>query len=564
MGRIIGIDLGTTTTEASIIEDGKPVMIQNSSGNIIVPSAVGLDADGNWVVGERARAQYLLSPENTAIEIKRLMGSSEKIRLGSQSYSAVELSAKLLEFVRTYASRYLNEEIDRAVISVPAYFDDIKRQQTLKAGQMAGFQVERILNEPTAASMSYGIEHLDEESHILVYDLGGGTFDVTLLEMFDGVLEAKASSGDNELGGKDFDEAIVKYLSDQFMAKHGINLMKDAFARNKLKEAAENGKKELSTEEKITISIPMIAKKDSLPLALEEEIDRELFLKLTGHLLERTHGPIETVLSDAGIEKHDIDRIILVGGSTRMPLVSEDIEAFLNKKPERAVNPDFAVAEGAAIQAGLIEGSISREDSIMMTDVNPYTLGIRAGDGFSFDNMSVIIPRNITIPAKRSEIYTTSHDYQREARIEVYQGESSFASHNHFLGEFMVEGIPSKRRGKEKIQVDFSYDLNGMLDVKATICSTGQDASVVINMMEETEDPNARLEKWKDSPHEKKFRSVIRRAEKRLKKAEEEGDYLSQASLFSLLKELKEAIIEDDIEAGEEIEQDLIDLLREL
>lgn len=341
---IIGIDLGTSTTEAAVIRDGKPVMIVNLDQEIITPSAVGIDNGGNWVIGEKARAQYLLSPDNTAIEVKRKIGTNEKIMLGKQSCTPVALSAKLLEYVRTYVSEYLEEEVTRAVISVPAYFDDIQRQATVRAGMEAGFQVERIINEPTAAALSYGLDHMEEESHILVYDLGGGTFDVTLLEMFDGVLEVKASNGDNRLGGKDFDEKLMDWLNGQFQKKYGVDLRKDMYACVRLKEEAERCKKALSTQESYHVLVPMIIEKAGQPLALDETVTAEQFEELVRELLERTHRPMEVVLADSGILPSEIDRVILVGGSTRMPVVEKDIRDFLNMEPSRAVDPDYAVA----------------------------------------------------------------------------------------------------------------------------------------------------------------------------------------------------------------------------
>lgn len=566
MNTIIGIDLGTSTTEAAVIKDGKPVMLLNLEQEVITPSAIGIDAGGNWVVGEKARAQYLLSPENTAIEIKRKIGTDERIAIGRQTYTPVALSAKLLEYVKTYASEYLEEEITRAVISVPAYFNDIQRQATVRAGQEAGLQVERIINEPTAAALSYGLEHMEEESHILVYDLGGGTFDVTLLEMFDGVLEVKASNGDNQLGGKDFDEKLMDYLNEQFQKKHGVDLRKNTFARVKLKEEAERCKIALSTQESYHVLVPMITEKAGEPLALDEVVTAGQFAEMAGELLERTHLPVDVVLSDSGILQTEIDRVILVGGSTRMPLVAKDIEAYLGIVPEPAVNPDYAVAEGAAIQAGIIEGSIRPEESIMMTDVNPYTLGIRVMDDFSYDRMGVVIPRNVTIPTTRNQTYYTSWDGQTVAHVEVYQGESSIASSNHFLGDFAIGGIPAAKAGSEKIQVQFSYNMNGMLDVKASIPSTGSEASIEINMLEETDSRRERIDvsKWKESPVAKQFRTVIRRAEKALKSPQIQYEPFLEEELEDNLYDLKEALVKEDLERAREIEEELLDILEGL
>ncbi len=561
MNTVIGIDLGTSTTEAAVIQNGKPLMIFNLENEIITPSAVGIDETGEFVIGEKARAQYLLSPEKTAIEVKRKIGTNETISLGEDSYTPVELSAKLLEYVKTYASNYLKTEINRAVISVPAYFDDLQRQATVEAGKKAGLEVMRILNEPTAAALSYGLEHMEEESHILVYDLGGGTFDVTLLEMFDGVLEVKASSGDNQLGGKDFDEKIMNWLIEQFQNKYHVDLTADNFAMVKLKEEAERCKKALSKDPSYHILIPMIAEKSGEPLALDETITVEAFEEMTKELIDRTHPPIDVVLADSGILPEEINRVILVGGSTRMPLVAKDIGHYLKMEPAQAVNPDYAVAEGAAIQAGIIEGSIQPEDSIIITDVNPYTLGIRVIDEYSVDRMAVVIPRNVTIPVTRSETYFTSSDNQTVAHIEIYQGESSAASRNHFLGDFEVHGIPPK-----KAKVEFSYNLNGMLNVTATIPSTGADASIEINMMQETtpEEELIDVSKWKDAPNAAEFRTIIRRAEKMLNDPLVHNDKLVKDDLETAVYELKEALILDDPELAKVCESDLMYLLDEL
>lgn len=566
MSIIIGIDLGTSTTEAAVIRDGKPVMIMNPEQEVITPSAVGLDQSGNWVVGERARAQYLLSPGNTAIEVKRKIGTEEEVRLGRQSYTPVKLSAKLLEYVKAYASEYLEEEVTRAVISVPAYFDEIQRQATVRAGMEAGLQVERIINEPTAAALSYGLEHMEEESHILVYDLGGGTFDVTLLEMFDGVLEVKASSGDNRLGGKDFDEKLMQWLNERFKRKYGTDLLSDRYAMVKLKEEAERCKKALSTQESYHVLVPMILERGGVPLALDEEITVGQFEGIVQELMERTHKPIDVVLADSGIMPEEIDRVILVGGSTRMPIVARDILEYLNIMPQQAVNPDYAVAEGAAVQAGMIQGSIRPEDGIVMTDVNPYTLGIRVMDGMTDDRMSVVIPRNATIPVTRNEIYYTSWDYQTVAHIEVYQGESSIASSNHFLGEFAVNGVPPAKAGKEKIGVQFSYNLNGMLEVKASVLSTGEDASIEINMLEDSDSGDTRIdvENWRESPLARQFRTAVRRGEKALGSQRLQYEPFLREAIESCLYSLKEALVMEDLEAAKDAEDELMDLLLEL
>lgn len=565
MSTVIGIDLGTSTTEAAVIRDGVPVMLLNNEQQVVIPSAVGIDDGGNYVTGEKARAQYLLEPERTAIEIKRKIGTGEKITLGEKEHTPAELSAMLLKYVREYASEYLGEEITQAVISVPAYFDDLQRQETVEAGKLAGFQVERIINEPTAAALSYGLAHMEEESHILVYDLGGGTFDVTLLEMFGGVLEVKASSGDNMLGGKDFDECLIEYLAGEFQAKHGISLRKDRYAMVKLKEQAEWCKKELSAHDSCRVVIPFIARKNDEPLALDETVTVELFEKLIGELVERTHYPIDVVLADSGLLPSDIDRVLLVGGSTRVPLIRKDIERYLGIVPSLAVNPDYAVAEGAAIQAGMIGGTILHEDGLIMTDVNPYTLGVRVWNGVTDDCMSVVIPRNVTIPVTRKEIYYTSSDGQTEAHIQVYQGESAAVSKNHFLGDFTVQGIPPKRAGEEQIEIEFSYNLNGMLGVVATITSTRARAAIKINMMEGEElDERIDVSKWKEASAAVQYRSLVRKAERMMKRPEIKEDTFFYDDLEEAVYLLKKAILEDNMRAAGEMEEELKDMLGEL
>ncbi len=563
---IIGIDLGTATTEAAVFRNGKPEMIPNFDGNLVTPSVVGMDESGNFIIGEKAKAQFLMAPDRTVIEIKRKMGTQEPTPIGRQSFSPVEISAMLLEYVKRYASQYLEEEIDRAVISVPAYFDDIQRQAVVEAGKKAGFTVERIINEPTAAALSYGISHLEEESHILIYDLGGGTFDVTLLELFGGVLEVKASSGDNSLGGKDFDEALIHWLRTRFEDKYQISLEGNVYAMARLKEQAEQCKIALSTKEEETIRIPLLAEKDGLPLALEETVTRSQFEDLIYQLLDRTHNPIQVVLDDGRIDKEDLDLILLVGGSTRIPLVSRDIEAFLGKKPQSEIDPDFSVAEGAAIQAGIIQGTIDSDESIIMTDVNPYTLGVRVVTDFTMDYMSVIIPRNVTIPTTKHQVYYTCRDNQDAASIEVYQGESRTASRNHLLGKFLVEGIPKRPAGEESVDVSFSYNQNGMLNVSAVLVSTGREISIDIDMMETGEKERIDVSGWKSSPFAGDYRSILRRSEKFLKNLQWENDEDSQElarELEELIYRLKKAVLEDDLEKADDLEEEIRDLLEE-
>ena len=558
--KIIGIDLGTATTEAAIFENGTVRMIINPEQKIITPSVVGLDTQGNIVVGEQAKASYLLAPERTAIEVKRKIGTGETVKLGQKSYTPVEISAEILKYVKKYVSQDLGEEITRAVISVPAYFDDIQRREVVEAGTLAGFQVERIINEPTAAALSYGLDHMEEESYVLVYDLGGGTFDVTLLEMFEGVLEVKASAGDNKLGGKDFDEALIEWLREQFEKKNGISLSGNVYAAAKLKEEAEKCKISLSTQDSVLIQIPMLAEKNGIPVALEETVSREQFENLIRNLVEKTHNPVRRVLEDAGISWEELDHILLVGGSTRIPMVARDIEQLLKKKPDFAIDPDFSVAQGAAIQAGIIAGELDGEDALIMTDVCPYTLGIQVWNGITADCMSIIIPRNTTIPVTKHEIYFTSWDYQDKAEISVYQGESRQVSNNHFLGEFELSGIPKRKAGEESIDVEFSYNQNGILDVRAKIVSTQKQMSVTINLMD-SEEKKTDVSGWKQSSCAGDYRTVIRRGERLEARCKKNGDDELLSEIEELLYLLKKAIIEEDIEQADDLAEEIRDLI---
>ena len=561
MSAVIGIDLGTSTTEAAVFRDGKPEMILNFDGEKVTPSAVGIDSDGNWVAGARAKAQYLLEPEKTAIEVKRKTGTGETVRIGKTEYEPVELQTRLLSYVRTFASEYLGENVDRAVISVPAYFDNLQRLETMMAGTGAGFKVERILNEPTAAALCYGLDHQEEDSHILVYDLGGGTFDVTVLEMFSGVLEVKASAGDNALGGKDFDERLMNLLLDGFMRRHGKNLRSDLRAMARIREEAERCKIALSEQEEYQVLLPALAVVNGVPTEMNEIVTRKQFEEIVKDLLNKTHEPIDRVLADAGISETQLDQIILVGGSTRMPMVAKDITAFLGKEPERAVDPDYAVAMGAAIQAGLISGNINPEEGLVMTDVCPYTLGIRTADDGKGNAMSVIIPRNTTIPVTRSESYCTTRDRQRAAMIEIYQGESDYASNNHYLGEFLIDGIPPAPARKEGIDVDFTYDVNGLLKVRATLRSTGKEMAIQVDMKQDKEEKD--LSGWKDKPNATAYRALVRTAEKMISK----GQTIpigKKERLASIVRQLKEALLEEDAEKTEELEFKIKGFMQEM
>ncbi len=560
---IIGIDLGTSTTEAAVYRNGKVEMIPNPDGKFITPSAIGLDDNGEIIVGEKAKSQYIVYPERTAIEVKRKLGTDEQIKLGDKHYTPVELSSMLLKYVRSFAGDYLKEEVSRAVISVPAYFDNNQRQEVIKAGEMAGFKVERLISEPTAAALSYGMGHMEEESYILVYDLGGGTFDVTLLEMFDGVLEVRASKGDNQLGGKDFDESVIKYLRERFKENTGIALDKNLYALARLKEQAESCKIALSSGEKFEIRLPMLAEKKGVPHGLEETVTKQKFEKLIESHIERTHGPVYSVLEDGGIGFDELDKVLLVGGSTRVPLVQEDIEKLTGQPPASSIHPDYSVAEGAAIQAAIIDGVLSGERSIVMTDVNPFSLGVSAVTDFEVDRMAVVIPRNTTIPVTKKEIFNTFVDGQTSADIKVYQGESHTASENHFLGEFRLSGIPPAKAGKEMLEIAFSYDLNGILKIEATVLSNRKSADLTVNMLQAEESKEQiDVSNWKLSPEAGPFRALVRRAEKKLKKIPESDPYHEE--LEDLLFDLKKAIIKEDTGSAEEYAEELEEFIEEI
>lgn len=566
MSKIIGIDLGTSTSEAAVLLDGKMVMIENEQKESIIPSVIGLDEEENLIVGAKAAERLVLYPEKTAIEIKRKMGSDEKISLGKKILTPVEASAEILSYIKTYASSYLGEEIDRAVITVPAYFNDQQRKATVQAGEKAGLKVERIINEPTAAALCYGIDHLQEESHILVYDFGGGTFDVTLLEMFDGVLEVKASSGNNTLGGKDFDEKLMDYLIDRFLEKYKINLRTDIYAMTKLKEASVACKIALSMQDTYQIAIPFISSKDKQPLSLEETISVDIFESLIGELVEKTREPVQTVLNDSEIGKDEVDLILLIGGSTRIPYIQQYVENLFGKKPEQLIDPDLSVAMGAAVQAAMLDGKFSEEDGILITDVNPYALGVRiAGGDFIFlndDIMDIIIPRNVTIPVSKKKIYTTCYDFQEAAEIIIYQGEQEKASENNYLGKFTVTDIPPAEQGKEKVEIKFSYDTNGILEVNATVVSSGNAANIIIDVHGTENAEKLDITEWKKAPKAIKYRSTIRKAEKLLKQGAFELE--DGVDLEDDIYELKKALIEDREEKIlDMIEKDILSILED-
>ena len=547
-GRIIGIDLGTSTSEVACIVDGKPVIIPNTYGKLITPSVIHIAKDGTVHIGETAAEYLLTEPERTFMEIKRLMGKDELLRADNKAFTPEALQAKLLRYLTYCAESYLDEKIERAVITVPAYFTDAQRRATVEAGQLAGLKVERIINEPTAASMDYGLDNMDECKYILVYDFGGGTLDITVLELFEGVIDVKASCGDNHLGGKDFDEIIMRKLAE---------VKGDARAQMRLKKAAEECKIALSVTESHTVSLPLLyTDKKDRPVSIEMAITRTEFEEWIAGEVESTRRPMMQALSDAKLTASELDLVLLVGGSTRIPCVRRLVSETLGLDPKPLIDPELAVARGAAIQAGILEGSLADGQELVLTDVSPFTLGIDImSEGF-FDDRLVflpIIPRNTTIPSERSYIVTPYEDYQTQADVRVYQGDSSDPEQNEFLGNVMLTGIPPAKKGKEPIEIKFSYDMNGILQVNARIVSNNNAVSTEINTAGAKAKPEIDLTKWEEADGAKRFRPAIRKAQK-LISAEEIG----AEELELLVSRMKEALILGDLDRAEELRTEIL------
>jgi molecular chaperone DnaK len=484
MGRIVGIDLGTTNSLVAHLAGERPEIIPNRQGRRLTPSVIGLDDAGHLVVGEAARPRLATHPDRTVAEVKRLMGSGTKVRLGAHEYSPTELSATILKQLKDDAEAFFGEAVPEAVITVPAYFTDAQRQATKDAGEIVGFKVERILNEPTAAALAYGLDHLDAESMVLVFDFGGGTLDVSVLEMFQGVLDVKSSSGNTHLGGSDFDRAIVDWACDQIEREQQVSPRADPGAMARLKRAAELAKIDLSTSSAARLSLPELLRRGDKPLSVELELTRERFEQIVGALARSTLVPAETALRDAKLKPRDIADVVLVGGSSRIPLVRRLVEEFFGRTPRTGVDPDEAIALGAAVQAGLKSGAVSSEKGILISDVSPFTLGVevstRAGSALQGGHFSAIIPRNSTVPVSRTEIYSTVSHSQAEVTVRVFQGDARLTRDNVFLDEFTLGGIPPGPAGSEKIAITFTYDINGILSVTTRIVSTGKEATLKV------------------------------------------------------------------------------------
>ena len=560
MSKIIGIDLGTTNSCVAIMEGGSATIIPNSEGARTTPSVVNIKDNGEVVVGEIAKRQAVTNPTSTVSSIKTHMGSDYKVEIFGKKYTPQEISAKILQKLKKDAEAYLGEEVKEAVITVPAYFTDSQRQATKDAGTIAGLDVKRIINEPTAAALAYGLEKKKEEK-VLVFDLGGGTFDVSVLEISDGVIEVISTAGNNHLGGDDFDNEVINWLVTEFKKETGIDLSNDKMAYQRLKDAAEKAKKELSTLMETSISLPFITMDATGPKHLEMKLTRAKFNDLTKHLVEATQGPTKTALKDANLDANQIDEILLVGGSTRIPAVQEWVENFFGKKPNKGINPDEVVAAGAAIQGGVLMGDVK---DVLLLDVTPLSLGIETAGGV----FTKMIEKNTTIPVKKSQVFSTYADNQTAVDINVLQGERTRASDNHSLGRFNLEGIPAAPRGVPQIEVTFDIDANGIVHVSAKDLGTGKENKVTISgssNLSKEEVERMTKEAEANAAEDKKFQELVEArnradmlissTEKSLKDNPDKVKPEDKANIEAAIEELKKVKDGDDkaaIDAGME------------
>ena len=553
MSKIIGIDLGTTNSCVSVLEAGSPVVIPNPEGGRTTPSVVAFKK-GERIVGDAAKRQAITN-KNTISSIKRLMGSGKKVEAEDKKYTPEEISAMILSYMKDYAESYLGEKVDRAVITVPAYFNDSQRQATKNAGKIAGLTVERIINEPTAAALAYGLDKQDKSQTILVYDLGGGTFDVSILELGDGVFEVKSTNGNNKLGGDDFDEAIMDYLVAEFKKENGVDLSKDKMAMQRLKEVAEKAKKDLSGVTSTQVSAPFIAQgEDGGPLHLDVTLSRAKFEDLIRDLVESTLEPVRKALKDAKLTKDDIDKVIFVGGSTRIPMVYDLIKKELGKEPSKEVNPDEVVAMGAAIQGGVLTGDVN---DIVLLDVTPLSLGLETLGGV----MTTLIPRNTTIPTSKKEVFSTAADNQPAVDIHVLQGERPMAADNKTLGNFQLTGIPAAPRGVPQIEVTFDIDANGIVNVTAKDLGTNKKQSITITSNttlsdEEVEEMMKEAEKNKEEDAKRKevaeakneAEQLVFQTEKSLKDLGDKVEEKEEKEIKKLIEKVNKELAKDEID----------------
>jgi molecular chaperone DnaK len=555
MPKAVGIDLGTTNSVVSVLEGGDPVVIPNAEGSRTTPSVVAFAKNGEVLVGEVAKRQAITNPDRTIRSVKRHMGTNWKIEIDGKDYTSQEISARTLMKLKRDAEAYLGDSVNQAVITVPAYFDDAQRTSTKEAGQIAGLEVLRIINEPTAAALAYGLDKEDADQTILVFDLGGGTFDVSVLEIGDGVFEVKSTHGDTSLGGDDWDQRVIDWLVESFKGDHGVDLSKDNMALQRLKESAEKAKIELSAVQQTQINLPFITATNEGPLHLDYQLTRAKFQELTVDLLERCKSPFEQAIKDAGLAKGDLDHVILVGGSTRMPAVADLVLDFTGKEPNKSVNPDEVVAIGAAIQAGVLKGEVK---DILLLDVTPLSLGIETKGGV----MTRLIERNTTIPTRRTEVFTTADDNQPSVEIHVLQGEREMASYNKTLGKFQLVDLPPAPRGVPQIEVTFDIDANGIVHVSAKDRATSKEQSMTITgqssldkdaINQMIKDAEAHAEDDRRRKDEAEVRnnadSLVYQTEKLLK---EQGDKISgeeRSTVENQLAEVKTALAGSDIEA---------------
>ena len=569
MSKVIGIDLGTTNSVVAVMEGGEPTVITNQEGSRLTPSVVGFSKNGERLVGQLAKRQAVSNPDRTISSIKRHMGTDYRVEIDSKKYSPEEISAMILQKLKADAEKYLGESVSQAVITVPAYFSDSQRQATKDAGRIAGLEVLRIINEPTAAALAYGIDK-SEDHTVMVYDLGGGTFDVSILDVGDGVFEVKATNGDTHLGGDDFDQRIIDWMVEEFKKAEGIDLSNDRMAMQRLREAAEKAKIELSGVMTTNINLPFITAGADGPKHLDMDLTRAKFEEMTADLVERTMVPTRQAMSDAGLSASDINKVLLVGGSTRIPAVQEAIKKFMGKEPHRGINPDECVAVGAAIQAGVLAGEVK---DVLLLDVTPLSLGIETAGGI-FTRM---IDRNTTIPTSKSQIFSTYSDNQPSVDIHVLQGERDMAADNKTLGRFELSGIPAAPRGVPKIEVTFDIDANGIVNVKAKDLGTGKEQKITITssgtldknevdrLVKEAE-ANAEADKKRKDAVEVRNQadSLCYQAEKTIKDMEGKGSDELIAKVKTAMDALKEKMKGDDVDAIKKATEELTKPLYEL